>query len=130
VKIQIAAAAVAAILAGSVGAANAEPTAVEVGLIKADVNGDLKLSEAEVVLDAVKGFTASDLDGDGILEAAEIGEELAADPEFADGDADKSGGLIVIEIVNEKLADFKALDKNGDGFLDIEELDAAYAGKE
>lgn len=129
-KRQILAAAVAAMLAGVAGAAQAEPTNVEIGLIKADVNGDLKLSEAEVVLDAMKGFTTSDLDGNGILEADEIGEELATHAEFLDGDADKSGHLTVIEVVNEKLADFKVLDTNGDGFIDIDELNAAYADKE
>lgn len=129
-KKHILAATVAATIAGLSGAAMAEePTNVEIGLIKADVNGDLMLSEAEVVLDAMKGFTVTDVDGNGILEADEVGE-LSTHEEFIDNDADKSGSLSVIEVVNEKLADFKALDTNGDGFLDIEELNAAYAGKE
>ena len=125
-KTYIVATAVAAILAGSAGMAHAQMTDVEVGLIKADVNGDQSLSQAEVVLDAMQGFVASDHDGDGILEANEVGEEMAAHPEFTDNDTDKSGGLTVDEVVTEKLADFKAIDTNGDGLLSLEELNAAY----
>lgn len=124
-KTHIVATAVAAILAGSAGMAFAQVTDVEVGLIKADVNGDQALSQAEVVLDAMQGFVASDLDGDGILEATEVGEEIATHPEFTDNDVDKNG-LTVEEVVAEKIVDFKAIDTNGDGLLTIEELDAAY----
>ena len=124
-KTHIVATAVAAILAGSAGMAYAQVTDVEVGLIKADANGDLALSQGEVVLSAVQGFVASDLDGDGILEAGEVGEEIATHAEFIDNDANKNG-LTVDEVVTEKLADFKAIDTNGDGLLTIEELDAAY----
>jgi EF hand len=130
VNIRIMAAAVAAILAGAAGTASAQVTDVEVGLIKADVNGDQMLSMGEVMLDAMQGFVASDLDGDGVLEATEVGEEMAADPEFSDNDADKSGGLTVDEVVEEKIADFKAIDTNGDGLLSLEELNAVYAPKE
>jgi hypothetical protein len=125
VKTHIVATAVAAILAGSAGMAYAQVTDVEVGLIKADVNGDQALSQGEVVLDAMQGFVASDLDGDGILEASEVGEAIAADPEFTDNDADKNG-LTVDEVVVEKIADFKAIDTNGDGLLTLDELNAAY----
>ena len=100
-------------------------TDVEVGLIKADVNGDQALSQGEVMLDAMRGFVASDLDGDGILEASEVGEEMAADPEFTDNDADKNG-LRSTKSSTEKLADFKAIDTNGDGLLTLEELNVAY----
>lgn len=124
-KTQIVATAVAAILAGSAGMAYAQVTDVEVGLIKADANGDQALSQGEVVLDAMRGFVASDLDGDGILEASEVGEEIASHAEFTDNDADKNG-LTVDEVVQEKLVDFKAIDTNGDGLLTIEELNAAY----
>ncbi len=125
-KTHIVAAAVAAILAGSAGMAYAQVTDVEVGLIKADANGDQALSQAEVMLDAMRGFVASDLDGDGILEANEVGEEIATHPEFTDNDTDKSGGLTVDEVVAEKLADFQAIDTNGDGLLTLDELNAAY----
>jgi hypothetical protein len=125
VKTHIVATAVAAILAGSAGMAYAQVTDVEVGLIKADVNGDQSLSQGEVVLDAMQGFVASDLDGDGILEAGEVGEEIATHAEFTDNDADKNG-LTVDEVVAEKIADFKAIDTNGDGLLSLEELNAAY----
>ena len=124
-KTHIVATAVAAILAGSAGVAFAQVTDVEIGLIKADVNGDQALSEAEVVLDAMQGFVASDLDGDGILEATEVGAEMAADPEFTDNDVDKNG-LTVEEVVAEKIVDFKAIDTNGDGLLTLDELNAAY----
>ena len=123
-KTQIVATAVAAILAGSAGMAYAQVTDVEVGLIKADVNGDQALSQGEVMLDAMQGFVASDLDGDGILEATEVGE-MATHAEFTDNDANKNG-LTVEEVVTEKLVDFKAIDTNGDGLLTIEELNAAY----
>ena len=72
----------------------------------------------------MQGFVASDLDGDGILEATEVGD-MATDPEFTDNDANKNG-LTVDEVVAEKLADFKAIDTNGDGLLTLEELNAAY----
>ena len=125
-KTQVVAAAVAAFLAGSAGMAQAEITDVEVGLIKADVNGDHALSQGEVMLNAMQGFVASDLDGDGVLEATEVGEEIAADPEFGDNDADKGKSLSVEEVVAEKIVDFKAIDKNGDGLLTIDELEVAY----
>lgn len=128
-KRHIVAASVAAMLAGFAGAAEAEPTNVEIGVIKADVNGDLMLSRAEVILDAMRGFTISDLDGDGLLEADEIGH-LADHDEFTDNDADKDGALSVEEVIAEKLADFAAMDANGDGFLSIEELEIVYAGQE
>ena len=124
-KRHILTASVAAILAACSGAALAQVTDVEVGLIQADANGDQMLSKSEVMLDAMKGFVASDLDGDGLLEANEVGD-LAADPEFTDNDADKGGSLSVEEVVEEKLADFKAIDTNGDGFLSLEELNVAY----
>jgi hypothetical protein len=124
VKTHIVATAVAAILAGSAGVAFAQVTDVEIGLIKADVNGDQALSEAEVMLDAMQGFVASDHDG--ILEASEVGEEMATHAEFTDNDADKSGGLTVEEVVAEKIVDFKAMDTNGDGLLTLDELNAAY----
>jgi Ca2+-binding EF-hand superfamily protein len=129
VKTHIVAASVAAMLAGLAGAAHAQPTNVVIGVIKADVNGDLMLSRAEVILDAMRGFTVSDLDGDGLLEANEIGH-LADHEEFADNDADKDGALSVEEIVAEKLADFAAMDTDGDGLLSIEELEVVYAGQE
>jgi len=116
-------------LTGFAGAAHAEPTNVEIGVIKADVNGDLMLSRAEVMLDALQGFTASDLDGDGLIEAGEIGH-LADEGEFADNDADKDGALSVEEVIAEKFADFDAIDTNDDGFLSIEELDAVYKDQE
>lgn len=124
-RTHIVATAVAAILAGSAGMAYAQVTDVEVGLIKADVNGDQALSQGEVVLDAMQGFVASDLDGDGIIEASEVGPEMAADPEFTDNDTDKNG-LTVEEVVAEKIVDFKAIDTNGDGLLTLDELNAAY----
>ncbi len=124
-KTHIVAAAVAAILAGSAGMAYAQVTDVEVGLIKADVNGDQALSQGEVMLDAMRGFVASDLDGDGMLEASEVGEEIATHAEFADNDVDKNG-LTVEEVVAEKIVDFKAIDTNGDGLLTLDELNAAY----
>ena len=128
-KRHIVAASVAAILTGLAGAAHAEPTNVEVGVIKADVNGDLMLSRAEVILDATQGFVASDLDGDGLLEAGEIGH-LADDAEFTDNDGDKDGALSIDEVIAEKFTDFDAIDTNDDGFLSIEELDAVYKDQE
>lgn len=129
-RTQAVAAAVAAILATSAGTALAQMTDVQIGLIKADVNGDQKLSKAEVMLDAMHGFVMSDHDGDGLLEANEVGEELAAHEEFTDNDTDNDGALSVEEVIEEKLADFKTIDTNGDGFLDLDELNAAYPATE
>jgi hypothetical protein len=130
VKTQIVAIAVAAVLAGSAWMARAQTTDVQVGLIKADVNEDQALSKSEVLLNAMQGFVASDLDGDGLIEASEVGEEIATHAEFTDNDTDKGGSLTVEEVVEEKLADFKMIDKNGDGLLVIEELNAAYPPQE
>ena len=130
-KTQIVAITVAAVLAGSAWMAHAQGmTDVEVGLIKADANEDQALSKSEVLLNAMQGFVASDADGDGLLEASEVGEEIATHAEFTDNDADKGGSLTVEEVVEEKLADFKMIDKNGDGLLVIEELNAAYPPQE
>lgn len=125
-KTKVMAAAFAAILAGAAGSASAQVTDVEIGLIKADVNGDQMLSKGEVMLDAMQGFVASDLDGDGQLEAEEVGEEIAAHEEFTDNDADNSGTLTVEEVIEEKLADFQTIDTDGDGLLSLDELNAAY----
>ena len=67
-KRHILAASVAAILAASGGAALAQVTDVEVGLIQADANGDQMLSKSEVMLDSMKGFVAPDLYAPGLLE--------------------------------------------------------------
>ena len=129
-KTQIVVVTIAAVLAGSAGMAHAQMTDVEVGLIKADVNEDQALSTSEVLLNAMQGFVASDLDGDGLIEAPEVGEEIATHAEFTDNDADKGGFLTVEEVVAEKLADFKAIDTSGDGLLTIDELNAAYPPQE
>ena len=70
------------------------------------------------------GF-GDDFDGDGLLEASEVGEEIATHAEFTDNDVDKNG-LSVEEVVAEKIVDFKAIDTNGDGLLTLDELNAAY----
>lgn len=103
----------------------AEMTDLEIVFIKADQNGDLALSKGEVLLIAIEQFEIADVDGDGLLEADEVGD-LATDPEFSDNDANNDGSLSIDEMLEEKLADFAGLDKDGDGVLSLEELQAAY----
>lgn len=103
--------------------ARADYTVVEVNFLIADKNGDLLLSKTEYLLVALDAFKALDKNGNNALDADELGD-LAKDPEFSDGDTDKSGSLSLEEVISEKLADFKAADSNNDGALNVDEVTA------
>jgi hypothetical protein len=103
--------------------ARADYTVIEVNFIMADKNGDLLLSKPEYLLVALDTFKDLDQNGNNALDADELGD-LANDPEFLDGDTDKSGSLSVEEVIAEKLADFEAADTNKDGALNIDEVTA------
>ena len=108
--------------------ARAELSDVVVLFVKADHNGDLFLSKAEVIAATMLQFNQVDSNQNGLLEKREVPEH-ADDPEFSDNDADKSGTLSPEEVIAEKLADFKAVDTDGDGKLSFEEVKAFYDKK-
>ena len=101
--------------------ARAEYTVVEVNFILADKNGDFLLSKTEYVLVALEDFKKFDQNANNELNADEVGD-LSADPEFLDGDMDKSGSLSLEEVITEKLADFDSADTNNDGALNVDEV--------
>lgn len=109
------------LLALSAERARADYTVIEVNFIMADKSGDLLISKPEYLLVALDTFKDLDQNGDNELEASELGD-LAKDPEFLDGDADKNGSLSVEEVITEKLADFEAADTNEDGALNVDEV--------
>ena len=89
----------------------------------ADKNGDLLISKPEYLLVAIDDFNKLDLNQNNLLDPDEIGN-LAEDPEYLDGDTDKSGALSIEEVITEKLADFEAADTNKDGALNVDEVTA------
>ena len=103
--------------------ARADYTVIEVNFIMADKNGDLLISKPEYLLVALDTFKDLDQNGNNALDPDELGD-LAKDPEFLDGDSDKSGSLSVEEVITEKLADFEAADTNKDGALNVDEVTA------
>lgn len=103
--------------------ASADYTVIEVNFIMADKNGDLLISKPEYLLVAIDGFKDLDQNGNNELDPDELGD-LAEDPEYLDGDADKNGTLSVEEVITEKLADFKAADTDKDGALNVDEVTA------
>ncbi len=108
--------------------AEAEYTAVEVNFIVADKDGDLLLSKTEYLLIPLETFMGLDQNKNNAIEADEIGD-LSDDPEYLDGDADKSGSLSLEEMIEEKLADFKAADTDEDGALNVDEVTAFETNK-
>lgn len=109
--------------------ARAELSDVVVLFVKADHNGDLVLSKAEVIATTMLQFNQIDSNQNGLLEKQEVAD-YADDAEFSDNDADKSGSLSPEEVITEKLADFKAADTDGDGKLSFEEVKAFYDKQE
>jgi hypothetical protein len=101
--------------------ARAEYTVIEVNFILADKDGNFLLSKTEYLLVALEDFKKLDQDGNNELDADEVGE-LSADPEFLDGDTDKTGSLSLEEVITEKLADFDSADTNRDGALNVDEV--------
>jgi hypothetical protein len=101
--------------------AQADYTVIEVNFIMADKNGDLLISKPEYLLVALDGFRDLDQNQDNALDPEEMGD-LSNDPEYLDGDTDKSGTLSLEEVITEKLADFDAADTNKDGALNVDEV--------
>ena len=106
--------------------ARADYTVIEMNFMMADKNGDLLISKPEYLLVATEDFNKLDLNQDNVLGPDEIGD-LAKDPEYLDGDTDKSGALSIEEVIAEKLADFEAADTNKDGALNVDEVTAHEA---
>jgi len=123
-KFAIAAAAAVA-MAGLTASAKAEITTLEIIFVTADENGDFALSKGEILKTAIEQFGIADANGDQMIDAEEAGD-LADDPEFSDNDTNDDGVISIEEMVEEKLTDFAGIDGDSDGFLSLEELQAAY----
>ena len=104
----------------------AELSDVEILFVRADENGDLYLSQTEVLKIAIIHFSLSDSNQDDKLQEQEIGE-LASSKEFTDNDSDGDGTLSLKEVIDEKLNDFHQADQDKDGRLSLDEVRRAYS---
>jgi len=86
----------------------------------ADLNGDGLLDEAEVVNDTIVGFVAVDDDADHAIMASDLDPADRAEMAAVDGDGD--GRLTIAEVMDMKLEQFRAADTDGDGALTLEEV--------
>lgn len=94
----------------------------------ADLNGDGVIDEAELAADAVAAFVRLNTTGDN---GRTIDELVGVSPEaFASVDANADGRIDLEELRLAKLAAFNAADRDQDGLLTIEELLAEPIGAE
>ena len=86
----------------------------------ADLDGDGLLDEAELAADVVAAFVALDRDGNGVLTPDElVGVSEAA---FARIDIDGSGSIEIEELRLRKLNDFASADRDLDGRVSMAEM--------
>ncbi len=86
----------------------------------ADLDGDGLLDEAELAADVVAAFIALDRNGDGVLTPDElVGVSAAA---FARIDIDASGTIELEELRLRKLNDFAGADRDLDGRVSMAEM--------
>jgi hypothetical protein len=86
----------------------------------ADLDGDGMIDEAELALDVIEAFTALDANGDGVVEPSElIGVSETA---FARADFDGNGRIGFAEVRLRKLEAFTAADRDGDGMVSMAEM--------
>ena len=94
----------------------------------ADLNGDGVIDEAELAADAVAAFVGLNATGDN---GRTIDELVGVTPEaFATVDANADGRIDLEELRLAKLTAFNAADRDQDGALTIEELLAEPIGAE
>jgi len=106
----------------------ADVTKIERAFILADKDGDDLVGKPEFIQVVMTHFSKTDTNKNNLIEKGEIGD-LAKNPEFSDGDANKDGSLSVEEVIAEKLQDFKAADTNKDGALNVDEAMKFYKDK-
>jgi hypothetical protein len=86
----------------------------------ADLNGDGLVDEAEVVNDAIVGFVAADEDADRTVIAPDL--DPADHAAMAGVDVDGDGRLTFAEVMEMKLEQFRSADTGGDGALTLDEV--------
>ena len=86
----------------------------------ADLDGDGLLDEAELAADVVAAFVQLDVNGDGVLDP----EELAgvSEAEFSRVDFDGDGAIVLTELRLRKLNDFAQADRDLDGMVSMAEI--------
>ncbi|MEZ5903716.1 MAG: EF-hand domain-containing protein [Geminicoccaceae bacterium] len=117
-------------LAGPAGAASLQVTDQLQRAVfdAADLNGDGVIDEAELAADAVAAFVGLNATGDN---GRTIDELVGVTPEaFASVDANADGRIDLEELRLAKLAAFNAADRDQDGALTIDELLAEPIGAE
>jgi Ca2+-binding EF-hand superfamily protein len=116
----------------SLAASQAAAAGVAGGRLKADADGDGKVSAAEFQAASSQRLMAADINGDGKISKAEFEAMAAARPGGAGRaamfwsslDADDDGFLSKAEIAKVSERRFARLDANHDGWLSPEELQA------
>ncbi len=94
----------------------------------ADLNGDGVIDEAELAADAVAAFVGVDATGD---TGRTLDELVGVSPEaFASVDANADGRIDLEELRLAKLAAFNTADRDQDGTLSLDELLAEPIGAE
>jgi Ca2+-binding EF-hand superfamily protein len=86
----------------------------------ADVDGDGRISEAEMTRDAAAGFAGLDRDGSMTLTPEELGPHDPA--RFSRVDANGDGVLSFSEVMRHKLGALERGDKDEDGGLSFDEM--------
>ncbi len=118
------------VTAGPAGAATLQVTdQLQRAVFKAaDLNGDGVIDEAELAADSVAAFVGLNATGD---TGRTIDELVGVSPEaFATIDANADGRIVLEELRLAKLAAFNAADRDQDGVLTIDELLAEPIGAE
>lgn len=104
-------------------AASAERMDASTTMALVDKNKDGRIDREEFHHRMTEVFFFADIDKDGQLTFAELVAVTTVDPEvFKRADRDGNGKLSLYEFMYVIHRDFEAADKNGDGVIDMQEL--------